>query len=140
MMESIKVKDIDELPDAAETLLKSIPNGSVVAFYGDMGAGKTTLIRAICEQLGVRDNVNSPTFSIVNEYQTENGDHIFHFDFYRIEKPEEVFDFGYEEYLHSGELCLIEWPEKIEGLLPENTIRIDISVNEKGVREINFIH
>ena len=131
-MEPIKIKDIDDLPHAAETLLDHLAGRQVVAFYGPMGAGKTTLIRAICEHLGTEDNVNSPTFSIVNEYRTPDGERIFHFDFYRIERPEEVFDMGYEEYFYSGDRCLIEWPEKIEGLLPDDTARVVIEVTENG--------
>ena len=135
-VEPIRIKDVDDVPEAAEALLEILPDNGVVAFYGAMGAGKTTLIRAICEQLGVEDNVNSPTFSIVNEYHTPAGEQIYHFDFYRVEKPEEVFDMGYEEYFYSGHRCLIEWPEKIEGLLPDDIHRIWIEVTGNGTREI----
>jgi len=135
-MEPIKVKDIDDLPEAAEMILQMLRPDGIAAFYGEMGAGKTTLIRALCEQLGVRDNVNSPTFSIVNEYQTPEGDAVYHFDFYRVDKPEEALDFGYEEYIDSGNRCLIEWPEKIESLLPEDIDRVFIRVNDNGGREI----
>ena len=135
-MEPIRVKDIDDLPEAAEQLLQMLRPEAVVAFYGEMGAGKTTLIRELCAQLGVEDNVNSPTFSIVNEYRTPAGETIYHFDFYRIDKPEEALDFGCEEYLYSGNCCLIEWPERVENLLPEDTDRVYIRVNGNGIREI----
>lgn len=136
-MEPIRIKDTDDIPDAVESLLELLDRKGIIAFYGEMGAGKTTLIREICGQLGVEDNVNSPTFSIVNEYHTGDGERIYHFDFYRINKPEEVFDFGCEEYFDSGCLCLIEWPEKLGDLLPpENVRKVNISVTPKGVREI----
>jgi len=135
-MEPIKVKDIDDLPKAAEMLLEMLRPGGVVAFYGEMGAGKTTLIRELCTRLGVQDNVNSPTFSIVNEYRVPGGETIYHFDFYRIEKPEEALDFGYEEYLYSGSRCLIEWPEKLENLLPDDCDRVYVTVSGNGVREM----
>ena len=125
-MEILNVDSLSDLPDAAEKIIRYFPNHSVVAFYGPMGAGKTTLIREICLQMGVTDNVTSPTFALVNQYRTQEGEHINHFDFYRINKLEEVFDLGYEEYFDSGDLCLIEWPEKIEELLPENTLSIHI--------------
>ncbi|MDR0954507.1 MAG: tRNA (adenosine(37)-N6)-threonylcarbamoyltransferase complex ATPase subunit type 1 TsaE [Rikenellaceae bacterium] len=135
-MEAIRVKDTDDLPEVADLLLQMLRPGGVVAFYGEMGAGKTTLIRAICERLGVQDNVNSPTFSIVNEYRTEAGEPIFHFDFYRIDRPEEALDFGSEEYLSSGYRCLIEWPEKVESLLADDIDRVYIRVSADGAREI----
>lgn len=135
-MEPIRVKDISDLPQAAEKLLRMLRPDGVAAFYGEMGAGKTTLIRELCARLGVQDNVNSPTFSIVNEYRTPEGETIYHFDFYRIDKPEEALDFGTEEYLYSGNRCWIEWPEKVENLLPDDTDRIHIRVDGNGVREI----
>jgi tRNA threonylcarbamoyladenosine biosynthesis protein TsaE len=133
----IRIKDLNDLPQAAEALLDRLAGRRVVAFYGAMGAGKTTLIRAMCEQLGVQDNVSSPTFSIVNEYRTPGGERIFHFDFYRIEQPAEVFDLGYEEYFYSGDRCLVEWPEKIEGLLPEETARVFIESDGDGSRRLD---
>lgn len=135
-MEAIKVKDTDDVPDAAERLLERIDHKGIIAFYGEMGAGKTTLIREICAQLGVTDVVNSPTFAIVNEYNAQDGEPIYHFDFYRINKTEEVYDFGYEEYFYSGNLCLIEWPEKIEEILPEEITKVYIRVDNNGTREI----
>ena len=135
-MEPIRVKDIDDLPEAAETLLQMLRPQGVAAFYGEMGAGKTTLIRELCARLGVEDNVNSPTFSIVNEYCTPEGELVYHFDCYRLDSPAEALDFGGEEYLYSGNRCLIEWPEKIENLLPDDTDRVYIRVDGNGVREI----
>ena len=116
-----------ELSQIAEKLLVAFPDSRIFAFYGSMGAGKTTFIRYICEKLNVTDIVQSPTFSIMNEYRTSNGESIFHFDFYRINKIAEVFDLGYEEFFHSGSRCLIEWPEMVEELLPEGTVKVVIS-------------
>jgi len=110
-----------------------------IAFYGEMGAGKTTIIKALCEQLGVMDKISSPSFSLVNEYVTSKGDKVFHFDFYRLNKTSEAFDLGYEEYFYSGALCLIEWPEKIEQLLPIPHTRINIIVKEDEIREMDVI-
>lgn len=112
---------------------------TVFAFYGKMGAGKTTFIKSLCKELGVNDTVNSPTFSIVNEYRSdETGELIYHFDFYRVEKIEEVFDMGYEDYFYSGALCLIEWPELIEELLPGDAVRVDIKEEADGSRILTF--
>ncbi len=108
-----------------------------LAFYGEMGAGKTTLIKAICEELNVKDIISSPSFSLVNEYVTDRDDKVFHFDFYRLNKTSEAFDLGYEEYFYSGNLCLIEWPEKIEQLLPLQHTKINIIVKENNQREID---
>lgn len=136
-MTPIEIEGIEALPIATASLLPYIKEADVVAFYGKMGAGKTTLIKELCKQLGVIDVVNSPTFSLVNEYHTENGETIYHFDFYRINKLEEVYDFGYEEYFYSGNLCLIEWPELIEPLLPENTLKLQIVENTNGLRVVS---
>lgn len=129
------LKDIDAV--AAE-FSKSLGDNKVLAFYGKMGAGKTTFIKALCKQFKVMDEVNSPTFAIVNDYETEGHTHIFHFDFYRIKNIEEAFDFGYEDYFYSGNLCFIEWPELVEPILPENTLMVTISVNEDGSRSVTF--
>ena len=110
---------------------------TVFAFYGKMGAGKTTFIKAVCEELGVSDVVNSPTFSIVNEYRSDDtGELIYHFDFYRIQKIDEVYDMGYEDYFYSGALCFIEWPELIEDLLPGDVVKVTIEENEDGTRSL----
>ena len=110
----------------------------MVAFFGEMGAGKTTLIREICEQLGVSDTVTSPTFALVNHYMSGDGSDIYHFDFYRIEKLEEAYDLGYDEYFDSGALCLVEWPEKIEQLLPPETLKVNIKVTGPESRLITI--
>jgi len=110
--------------------------GLVIAFYGKMGAGKTTFIKALCEELGVEDVITSPTFAIVNEYSLPSQEALYHFDFYRIKKLEEVYDMGYEDYFYSGNLCLIEWPELIEELLPENALRVTIEEQPDGSRTI----
>ena len=111
--------------------------GQLFAFYGQMGAGKTTLIKAICQQLGVTEEANSPTFAIVNEYESQKGA-IYHFDFYRINRPEEALDFGLFDYFDSGNICLMEWPECIEPLLPDDTIKIQISVIDDNTRKITI--
>jgi tRNA threonylcarbamoyladenosine biosynthesis protein TsaE len=125
-----------ELLPAAKQLLAAHPAGRVFAFYGSMGAGKTTFIKAICHELGVADIVQSPTFSIINEYKTVEGDSVFHVDFYRIKKLEEVYDIGYEDYIYSGSYCFLEWPELIESLLPEDAIRVRIT--GQPARELEF--
>ena len=135
-MFSSQIKSTSELKDSAAALLKTFPNQRVFAFYGKMGAGKTTFIQAICKALGSTDNVISPTFALINEYKTKELHSIFHFDFYRIENMEEAFDLGYEDYFYSGEYCLIEWPEKIEPLLPEQYVEVKIEVVENEERII----
>ena len=134
----LKTDSINDLPEAADAILEALNGRSIVAFWGEMGAGKTTLIRALCDRLGVTDTVTSPTFALVHEYHTETGEPIYHFDFYRINRIEEVFDFGYEEYFYSGNLCLIEWPEKIEGLLPEETLSVRIRITSDESRTIEI--
>lgn len=134
----LKINSVNDLPEAADAILETLNGRSIVAFWGEMGAGKTTLIRALCDRLGVADTVTSPTFALVNEYHTEAGTPIYHFDFYRINRIEEVFDFGYEEYFYSGDLCLIEWPEKIEGLLPEETLSVRILITGDDSRTIEI--
>jgi tRNA threonylcarbamoyladenosine biosynthesis protein TsaE len=124
---------LETLSEAAREILKRFPDSRVFAFYGGMGAGKTTLIKEICRQLGVNNEVQSPTFAIVNEYVTGRQESVFHFDFYRIRKVEEVFDIGYEDYVYSGCYCFIEWPELAEDLLPEGTVRLEISGEKERV-------
>lgn len=125
-MSKIIVNDISELPAAAKVLIKSFDGQKIVAFYGEMGAGKTTLIKAICTEMGVRDNISSPTFSIVNEYQSVKGK-IYHFDFYRLKSSDEAYDMGYEEYFYSKSYCFIEWPEKIAELMPLEFDKVTIT-------------
>ncbi|MBO7197970.1 MAG: tRNA (adenosine(37)-N6)-threonylcarbamoyltransferase complex ATPase subunit type 1 TsaE [Tidjanibacter sp.] len=137
-MREINVNGIGDLPDAAEEIIEALDGRNVIAFFGQMGAGKTTLIREICAQLGSTDVVTSPTFALVNRYDTAEGRPIFHFDFYRIERPEEAFDMGYEEYFDSEGLCLVEWPEKIEELLPDDVMRIEIEVLSPTKRHITI--
>lgn len=144
MSHEIILTDIGGLQQAAREFISNIGQSRVFAFYGKMGAGKTTFIKAICQELGVTDVVTSPTFAIVNEYTpsssplTPHFSKIFHFDFYRIKKLEEVYDMGYEDYLYSGELCFIEWPELIEQLLPDDAVSVTIEVNANGTRSIKF--
>ena len=121
-----KISSVDALSEVSDYLISLRDEADVIAFYGSMGAGKTTLIKNLCHKMGVTDEVNSPTFAIVNEYVTEEGESVYHFDFYRIKKLEEAYDIGFENYFDSGNLCLIEWPEMIEPLLPEKYIRVDI--------------
>lgn len=130
-----------ELQQSAQEFIRQMGDNTVFAFYGDMGAGKTTFIKAVCKELGVAETVASPTFAIINEYTSGAGSPIYHFDFYRIHKLEEVFDFGYEDYFYSGNICFIEWPELVEQVLPENTVRLSIQETENGNREISiFAH
>jgi len=127
-----------DLAKIAKELLEKFKNENIFAFYGKMGSGKTTFIKEICKQLNVNDVITSPTFAIINEYTCIEGSKIYHFDFYRIESQEEVFDFGYEEYIFSGNRCFIEWPELIENLLPQTYVRIDIEEQSNGSRTFTF--
>ena len=147
----IIIKDMEHIAEAAKEFVAAIGDHRVFAFYGHMGAGKTTFIKAICEELGVEDVITSPTFAIVNEYETSSehssspsgrlgGGHIYHFDFYRIKKLEEVYDMGYEDYFYSGALCFIEWPELIEELLPTDAVKVSINEQENGSRLVSFNH
>ena len=135
----IKIDSIDRIQEAAKEFVAQMGDNKVFAFYGKMGAGKTTFIKAICEELGVEDVVNSPTFAIVNEYTDGNGEPIFHFDFYRIKKESEAYDIGFEEYVYSGHLCFMEWPELIEDLLPEDTVKVSIEELEDGTRTVQTL-
>lgn len=138
-MTEIIIKDLEHINEAAREFINKMGEGSVFAFYGGMGAGKTTFIKAVCEELGVEDVVTSPTFAIVNEYRSEtSGELIYHFDFYRIKKLEEVYDMGYEDYFYSGATCFIEWPELVEELLPEDAVKVRVAKAEDGCRIINF--
>ncbi len=139
----IKIESIETIRTAAREFINNLGEHRVFAFYGKMGAGKTTFIKAICEELGVEDVITSPTFAIVNEYSISQpiegiDNSLFHFDFYRIKKLEEVYDMGYEEYFYSGSLCFIEWPELIEEVLPEDAVRVTIEENADGSRSVKF--
>jgi tRNA threonylcarbamoyladenosine biosynthesis protein TsaE len=138
-MNTIQISSLDKISDAAREFIIQMGDDTVFAFYGKMGAGKTTFIKALCKELGVNDEVNSPTFSLINEYRSETtSELIYHFDFYRIKKLEEVFDLGYEDYFYSGALCFIEWPELIEDLLPGDAKKISIDETTDGARIITI--
>lgn len=135
----INIHSLEDITQAARQFIAAMGDNTVFAFYGKMGAGKTTFIKALCEELGVSDVISSPTFAIVNEYRSdEGGELIYHFDFYRIKRLEEVYDMGYEDYFYSGALCFIEWPELVEELLPENTTKVSIEEAEDGSRKLSL--
>ena len=137
MKNLIQIASLEDLDRAAKEFLKAIGDATLVAFYAPMGAGKTTFTTAVCKALGVQeDAISSPTFAIVNEYRGGAGQPIYHFDFYRIERPEEALDIGLYDYLDSGDLCLMEWPENIDALLPEETLKVFITVNPDGSRTL----
>jgi tRNA threonylcarbamoyladenosine biosynthesis protein TsaE len=138
-MFSAEIKSLAGINNIAAKFIQAHPADRIFAFYGAMGAGKTTFIRALCEEMKVLDHVTSPTFAIINEYKTENKGSIFHFDFYRIKNLREAFDLGYEDYFYSGDYCFIEWPELIESLLPEVTVRVYIEEIENGKRTIESV-
>ena len=134
----ITINGLDTIRSAARQFIENIGSSRVFAFYGKMGAGKTTFVKALCEELGCDDVITSPTFAIVNEYTDGKQQPVYHFDFYRIKKLEEVYDMGYEEYFYSGALCLIEWPELIEDVLPDDTVRVTIEEHADGSRLLTF--
>ena len=138
-MTELRITDIDNIEETAREFAGLMGDDTVFAFYGNMGAGKTTFIKALCKLLGVEDEVNSPTFAIINEYRSETtAELIYHFDFYRIKKLEEVYDLGYEDYFYSGALCFIEWPELVEELLPIDAKKVTITENSDGSRTITI--
>lgn len=134
----IKIESLDKIAQAAQEFVANMGDNTVFALYGNMGAGKTTFTKAICECLGVEDVINSPTFAIVNEYRSATDELIYHFDFYRIKRLEEVYDMGYEDYFYSGALCFIEWPELVEDLLPLDAVKVEISEQPDGIRLVKF--
>lgn len=134
-MTEILIPSLEKIADAAQEFVAQMGHRRVFAFYGGMGAGKTTFIKALCQQLGVKDAVTSPTFAIVNEYGSDIGP-IYHFDFYRIKNLAEVMDLGFDDYAYSGHLCLMEWPELIEDLLPDNTVSVHIEETDNGMRKV----
>ena len=138
-MNVIHISDVGDLERAAAEFASQIGERRIFTFYGEMGAGKTTFIKALCKALGIEDIVNSPTFALVNEYRSDTtGELVYHFDFYRINKIEEVYDMGYEDYFYSGAVCLIEWPELVEDLLPEDAVRVEIVENADGSRTLTL--
>ena len=138
-MLTIRINTLEEIEAAARQFVEAMGDNTVFAFYGKMGAGKTTFIKEVCKLLGVTDNITSPTFAIVNEYRSDiAGELIYHFDFYRIKKLEEVYDLGYEDYFYSVAVCFIEWPELIEELLPGNTIKVTIEEEADGARVLKM--
>lgn len=139
-MQSVKIDSLEGISKAAEKIVAAIGINRIICFYGAMGSGKTTLIKAICAYLGVNDTVTSPTFALVNQYNDRNGEPVYHFDFYRINKIEEVYDFGYEEYFYGDTgICLIEWPELIEDILPsESVVKLTITVNSDMSRTVEI--
>lgn len=132
----IQINSIEEINQAAQAFVAAMGKRKVFAFYGKMGAGKTTFIKAVCQTLGVEDVINSPTFAIVNEYIDGQDQPIYHFDFYRIKTPQEVLDIGYEDYVYSGHVCFMEWPELVENLLPDDVVKVTIEENEDGSRTV----
>jgi len=139
MRHTITIRDLQDIDRAAEEFLKEIGDNKIIAFFAPMGAGKTTFTTAICKRLGVKDDaVSSPTFAIVNEYRTSDGTPLFHFDFYRVTKISEALDIGFYDYVDSGFPCLIEWPENIEDILPEETLRVSIKVNPDESRVLSW--
>ncbi len=132
MSNTFVAKKLEDLDEIANQLIEVFASEKKIVFFGKMGAGKTTLIKAVCKALNVEDIVSSPTFSVVNEYKNKNGESLYHFDFYRIEKKEELYDLGLEEYLDSGNYCFIEWPEKANGLLDGNKVEISITTNKES--------
>ena len=135
-----KSNSVDDLKEVAKKLISDFSAKRVILFYGEMGVGKTTLIKVLCQQLGVEEPTNSPTFSIVNEYLSNQNKTIYHFDFYRIEKEEEVFDMGYEDYFYDNSYCFIEWPEKIPNLLPPDAVKVKIMLDDENNRIISIAH
>ena len=132
----LRIKSLDDLERVGADFIAAVGENRIFALYGWMGAGKTTLVKALCRVLGATDVVTSPTFTLVNEYSSDNRGMIYHFDFYRIEKITEAYDFGFEEYLWSGSFCFIEWPEKVEELLPPETVKVNITVNDDMSRSV----
>lgn len=139
MNHQIRIQDLSDLDRAAKQFLQEIGDNKLIAFFAPMGSGKTTFTTAICRQLGVEeDAVSSPTFAIVNEYRTADGDMVYHFDFYRLNKAAEALDIGFYDYIDSGCLCLMEWPENIEEILPEETLRVSIQTNPDLSRTVSW--
>ena len=133
-MTTFIIKSLDEIQKTARSFLDHFADKKIFAFYGPLGSGKTTFIKSLCKELNAEDNVSSPSFSIINEYVSEENGEIYHLDFYRLEKQEEAYDLGYEEYFYTGKLCFIEWPELVKDILPEETIHVRIKTDSAGAR------
>ena len=131
-MKKYSLSSIESLPSVAKSFLTDFSSSRIFAFHGELGAGKTTFIKALSEQLGVKENMSSPSFSLVNEYHDSKGNPVYHFDLYRLKSPEEAFDIGMEEYLYSGNYCFVEWPERAEGILPAETVHVRIVASAEG--------
>ncbi|MBN1767089.1 MAG: tRNA (adenosine(37)-N6)-threonylcarbamoyltransferase complex ATPase subunit type 1 TsaE [Prolixibacteraceae bacterium] len=138
-MKLIQIESLETIRQAAREFIEAADAPGVFAFYGAMGAGKTTFIKAICRELGVSDNITSPSFSLINEYVANDGSVIYHFDCYRLKNPAEAYDIGAEEYFYSGHWCFVEWPERIEDLLPDNTKIVRLTVANDGVRTVELV-
>jgi tRNA threonylcarbamoyladenosine biosynthesis protein TsaE len=134
----IAISSLEHIHEATQQFIEAMGDHRIFAFYGKMGAGKTTFIKAVCEQMGVTDVITSPTFAIVNEYQDSNGQPIYHFDFYRIKKPVEVLDIGFEDYINSDNICFMEWPELIGDFLPEEAVKVVIEEQDDGSRLVSI--
>lgn len=137
-MSVLKINSLEEINAVAKEFLSLVGDKNIFALYGAMGVGKTTFVKAICDEMGVEDTINSPTFSIVNEYHTANDEVIYHFDFYRIEDVKEAYDFGYEDYFYSKAKCFIEWPERIDSILPNNVVEVFFKEEKDGSRSITI--
>ncbi len=135
-MTELRIKSLEDINSVAKQFIELVGERRVFAMYGAMGVGKTTFVKAVCEELGVEDTINSPTFAIVNEYRTPEDKIVYHFDFYRIEDVQEAYDFGYEDYFYSKAMCFIEWPERIESILPTDVINLNFTEEEDGSRSI----
>ena len=136
-MNELKIKSLEDINSVAKQFIELVGERRVFAMYGPMGVGKTTFVKAVCEELGVDDTINSPTFAIVNEYRTPEDKVVYHFDFYRIEDVQEAYDFGYEDYFYSKAMCFIEWPERIESILPSDVVNLNFTEEEDGRRIIH---
>ncbi len=138
-MTELRINSLDEINTVAKQFIELVGERRVFAMYGAMGVGKTTFVKAVCEELGVEDTITSPTFAIVNEYHTQKDKIVYHFDFYRIEDVQEAYDFGYEDYFYSKAMCFIEWPERIDSILPSDVINLNFREEEDGSRVIQLL-
>lgn len=138
-MTELKINSLEDINSVAAEFIKLVGDKRIFAMHGAMGVGKTTFVKAICEEMGVQDTINSPTFAIVNEYHTARENIIYHFDFYRIDDVQEAYDFGYEDYFYSDAMCFIEWPEKIDSILPNDTVEVHFNEEADGSRSIRIL-